>query len=329
MLLLSVMGLTVQIHRWMETRYEIRAGEGEMPYLYGSRCQCAYAIVDKGTDAVAWKGWNAPEVWNLLEGGELRIPAYSLTAEPVSIGAGCRYRAEEIKCVHASKLAAIIQHSFPYLSLSELTEKVNEAMGNGAVSNLTEGEAICAAQQAIWKAWYADRFESEKRYVSIRGMEEFRESDYVYPMSLNHLEKETTRGNIENLYRYYLSFENEKQRDSDMRYGMKEKSDGSFAVTVMNESEKSDTKISILKFIPEGEGPVLIGYAPRARKEPLKLKNFREVTDMRPNQIAIHIGAAAEMGMPHIARMLMTVGIVLISAGVVLAIRCLVILRKE
>ena len=102
------------------------------------------------------------------------------------------------------RLKAILIHSFPYLSPEELEKEVNSILGAGTLTDLTVGEAISAAQQAIWKVRYEEYLISRKLYVSIRGMGEYDVKQFCYPGSLeDSREQSTTAPNIRNLYHFY------------------------------------------------------------------------------------------------------------------------------
>ena len=209
----------------------------QQPYLYGSRCQCAYTILDDTLESDLWTGWNAPEIWNLTEvgTGRTRIPAYQLTADPVDLeDMTGLYQAVPMDSGDESRLREILLHSFPYLSTVEIENEVNRVLGAGTVTDLTEGEAISAAQQAIWKIRYGDRMVSRKTYVSLRGISEYQLDRFVYPDSLKESrEQSTTVANIRNLYRYYLTLDG--QDEIILRrvyYDAERMADGSYRITV-------------------------------------------------------------------------------------------------
>ena len=360
--------------------YEIQNGEESKPYQYGSRCQCAFSVWAADLEERIWSGWNAPEIWNLAEEGKPDDPgiaAYSLTAEPVTgMEEVCKYKEAYLQGREGNKLRAIMLQSFPYLSLDELENRVNGMLGEGAAESLTEGEAICAAQQAIWKVWYADRFESEKLYVSIRGISQYQPSRFLYPESLqNSTEQESTERNIQNLYRYYLSLAGDAPAQegeisfTDVSYASRQRADGTTAVTVtfgINANrqtehlyvtvrcgnfyrrepvqekqvqmqftglEKEEAVILMLdgigqelqafQYLPEGEGPVLIGCRTQNRRMFAQMQIGPE-EEKADRVIVIHMEPVMEM--PEIAcqpMILMGIGIVLICIGVMVAVRCM------
>ena len=214
----------------------------QQPYLYGSRCQCAYTILDDTLELDLWTGWNAPEIWNLTEEGtgRTRIPAYQLTADPVDLeDMTGLYRVVPMDSEDESRLREILLRSVPYLSTEEIENEVNRVLGSGTVSDLTEGEAISAAQQAIWKIRYGDRMVSRKTYVSLRGISEYQLDRFVYPDSLKESrEQSTTVANIRNLYQYYLTLDVEEDIVLHrVQYDAERTADGRYRITVTVETD--------------------------------------------------------------------------------------------
>lgn len=384
MVLIAVLVLPVSAYaQQMPEIYEINHSDESKPYQYGSRCQCAFSVWDEAGEKVIWTGWNAPEVWNLVGAGseEPGIPAYSLTAEPVAeMDAVCGYTVKPLSCEDSEKLQAIVLHSFPYLSLEELEKRVNDVRGEGSIVNLTEGEAISAAQQAIWKVWYADRFESEKLYVSIRGISQYRMSRFLYPGSLEDTtEQDTTKSNIRNLYQYYLGicgtdFKTEEELAfADVKYESVRMEDGSTSVTVsfriagipetedlyltvsgegflrrepvregevtlsftgLEKEERillmldgTQTRMRAFQFVSEQNAPVLIGCRMQKHRVFAQLQVGPEEEDDHSRIVVIHMDRIVPVsefsGLPVI---LMGIGIVLICAGLAVAICCM---RKD
>lgn len=209
----------------------------QQPYLYGSRCQCAYTLLDDTLGSEQWTGWNAPEIWNLAEEGIGRtgIAAYQLSAEPVDLeNMTGLYQAVPMDSGDEGRLREILLHSFPYLSTVEIENEVNRVLGAGTVTDLTEGEAISAAQQAIWKIRYGDRMVNRKPYVSLRGISEYQLDRFVHPAGLEESrEQSTTVTNIRNLYHYYLTLDGQNKIIlRRAHYDAERTADGSYRITV-------------------------------------------------------------------------------------------------
>ena len=196
----------------------LRISDEGQPYLYGSRYQCQLILCESenrtGTQRIYW---NAPEIINLiceLENGSQSIPVYcmdSVVSKPVP---GDTYRRinledrEEFGGEDGGRLRAVLLGSFPHLSLEEIEKRVNEAMGEGQVRQLTQGEVLSAAQQAIWTIGSGGGYVIDRNYVSIRGMSHYDPAQFVYPESLTAcVESPYTWGNIQNLYQYFLEME--------------------------------------------------------------------------------------------------------------------------
>ena len=379
MVLIALLGQPVVAHAQQMTEfYEICNSDESKTYQYGSRYQCAFSIWDEKTGQLVWTGWNAPEVWNLTGEEPCGIPAYSLTAEPVmEMEAVCRYKKEPLSCKEKERLQAIMLHSFPYLSLEELEEKVKDMLGEGTVVNLTEGEAISAAQQAIWKVWYGEQFESEKLYVSIRGISQYQPSRFLYPESLdNSTARETTVNNIRNLYQYYLSFTGEESKTegelgfSDVKYESVQTEDGSvevsvsFAIEGISESENlyltvngegfcrrepvcereikltfsglekeegitlmldgTLEELQVFRFVSEQNVPELIGCRMEKHRAFAQLQIGPQTEENRNRIIVIHMDRIVPIAsFSNLSMILMGIGIFLICAGLLVAIRCM------
>ena len=193
------------------------ADEGQM-YLYGSRYQCQL-VLEEGENGTGTQRiyWNAPEIINLIsvqENDPHSIPVYSMDgviAQPIPGDTYRRINLEDREALRGEagrRLRAVLLGSFPYLSVEELEARANEALGEGQVRQLTQGEVLTAVQQAIWTIGTGGAYEVDRNYVSIRGMSHYEQRQFVYPESLTDCtESRYTYGNIQNLYRYYLEME--------------------------------------------------------------------------------------------------------------------------
>ena len=182
------------------------------PYLYGSRYQCQVICRESGSMDQIY--WNAPEILNLTcrqEGVRHSIPVYCMdgvTAQSIEGNSYRRINLEdrvELDGTVTGKLRAILTETFPFVTVEEIALRVNRTMGEGSVRNLTQGEVIAAAQQAIWTIGNGGKYTVDRIYVSIRGISQYDLSEFVYPESLTDCaESVHTWNNIGNLYRYYL-----------------------------------------------------------------------------------------------------------------------------
>ena len=379
-LMVGNMGFSVRAVQ-SDQSYFVSWKEADQPYLYGSRYQCAYTILEEGTQRVLWSGWNAPEVLNLTDnsGKESAVPAYTFTGEPFQISEKTLiYRKENLDGETGEIISGIISKSIPYASVEEIEEAANQVLGAGSVVNLTVGEAITAAQQAIWKVSYGDRYVSQQTFVSIRGMGEYAPEQFLHPESLmESAEQERTEENIKNLYQYYLYQQDrlaETQLDvSNVRYDVRQQDDGSYMIEVsfeipypdaitdlnltvqcgmMTETEKvSDKQMTLLfqgmekpepvelilhgtcrkwkayQYIPEGEGPILVGGDPYSQVFfAITQAGQCEQADASEdeNVFTVHIdNECGELISRNIVQLLISGGMLLVFLGIWSGIRCL------
>lgn len=188
------------------------------PYLYGSRYQCQLICKESGNPGEIGRiYWNAPEIFNLTffqDGERISIPVYCLDGVAVQISKGNNFRRINLEDRvdfnddAGGRLRAILMETFPYMAIEEISNRVNMIMGEGSLIELTQGEVIAAAQQAIWTIGNSGKYTVDRNYVSIRGISQYDLSEFVYPESLSYcVESVHTWNNIENLYRYYLELE--------------------------------------------------------------------------------------------------------------------------
>ena len=232
--------------------YVLRFDDAGKPYLYGSRYQCKHSYNDPeaGPNSV-WTFWNAPEIFNLVylsEDGEQSIPAYCTDADTSTVSDDSIYYRRinlEDSDYHgsgaAARLRAVLLHSFPYLSVETVAANVNIVLGEGTVQNLTQGELLSATQQAIWEITHGEKYTVNENYVSVRGMDQYDVSKFVYPESLAAcVEGEFTGSNITNLYQYFLGLEGmgpiadavSEFTFRDVVYDAVREEDGTYTVTV-------------------------------------------------------------------------------------------------
>ena len=232
--------------------YVLRFDDTGKPYLYGSRYQCKHSYNDPaaGPNSV-WTYWNAPEIFNLVylsEDGERSIPAYCTDADTSTVSDTSIYYRRinlEDSDYHesgaAARLRTVLLHSFPYLPVETVAANANGILGEGAVQNLTQGELLSATQQAIWEITHGEKYQVDKNYVSIRGMDQYDASQFVYPESLDAcVEGEFTESNITNLYQYFLALEGmapiadavSEYTFRDVIYDTVQEEDGTYTVTV-------------------------------------------------------------------------------------------------
>lgn len=232
--------------------YVLRYDDLGQPYLYGSRYQCEHSYNDPyaGPNSV-WTYYNAPEIFNLVYTGADQthsIAAYCTDADTSTFSGGSIYYRRinlEDSTYHesgaAARLRAVLLHSFPYLSVEAVAANANQALGEGSVQQLTQGEVISATQQAIWEITHGEKYTVDDHYVGVRGMNAYDPAQFVYPQSLNDcIESTYTEANIQNLYQYFLNLPGQApMADAVSEYSLQNvaydaarQEDGTYTVTV-------------------------------------------------------------------------------------------------
>lgn len=240
--------------------YVLHYDDEGQPYLYGSLYECKHSYNDPeaGSNSV-WTYLNAPEIFNLVyEGsdGNHSIAAYCTDADTSTIsGDDIYYRRLNLEdsTYHisgaAARLRAVVLNSFPYLSVEDVAENANQAMGADAIQQLTQGEVISATQQAIWEITHGEKYNVDQNYVKIRNVSGYDRSKFVYPESLDAcVESEYTAANIQQLYQYFLNLPGQSPAADaiseytfeNVVYNAVREADGTYTVTV---SYTIDTKL--------------------------------------------------------------------------------------
>ena len=194
----------------------LKIADDGQTYLYGSRYQCQLILREEKSGGTRRIYWNAPEIINLtcaFENNTPCIPVYCMDGvndQPVPGNPYRRINLEDRKELGGEvggRLRAVLMGTYPQLSVEEIEDRANEALGEKQIRQLTLGEVLTATQQAIWTIGN-DAYEVDRNYVSIRGMSQYDLSRFVYPESLMVCaESPYTRENIENLYRYFLEMQ--------------------------------------------------------------------------------------------------------------------------
>ena len=230
--------------------YVLGFDDGSQPFLYGSRYECKHSYNDPaaGPNSV-WSYWNAPEVFNLVytqDGASKSIPAYCTDAD-TSTKSNTYYRRinlEDSRYHEADapgRLRSVVLNTFPYISVEQVAMNANAVLGEGALQELTQGEVISATQQAIWEITHGNKYNVDQNYGSIREMDAYDPSEFVYPESLDACVEGTyTASNIENLYNYFLGLPGtapmadafSEYSITDLRYDAVRQEDGTYTVTV-------------------------------------------------------------------------------------------------
>lgn len=187
-------------------------GEGSKPYLYGSRYEFKHSYNDPASgESSVWTYWNCPEIFNLVNTvSGSSIAAYCTDADTSTTGNSSYRRINlEDSTYHepgaAAKLRSIILNTFPRKTVAEVAAAANAA--GFPVVELSQGELICATQQAIWETSHGDKYTVNDHSTGLRGMSSYNEADFVYPESLEATLTDYTESNMESIYNYFLSLE--------------------------------------------------------------------------------------------------------------------------
>lgn len=229
--------------------YVLGFDDGSQPFLYGSRYECKHSYNDPaaGPNSV-WTYWNAPEVFNLVytqDGVSKSIPAYCTDAD-TSTRCSTYYRRINLEDSQyhetdaPARLRSVVLNTFPYISVEQVAVNANAVLGEGTIRELTQGEVISATQQAIWEITHGNKYNVDQHYGSIREMDAYDLSEFVYPESLEAcVEGVYTASNIENLYNYFLGLAGtapmadaaSEYSITDLRYDAVRQEDGTYTVT--------------------------------------------------------------------------------------------------
>lgn len=185
----------------------------ETPYVYVSPFTVDHTILSGGGSRHFSGTW-APRIYRLIGDQGHAVTAYSADAA-AEVRPGARYRRLNLEDstyfsdAAAGKLRAIVEESFPYLGLEDVQERANgwlESMGMLEIENLQSGEAILAAQIAIWKVAMGHSYSVNALFDGCTDLGEY-QSAVVYREELSQQITDSTEKNIESLYTYFFNLE--------------------------------------------------------------------------------------------------------------------------
>ena len=190
----------------------VYSGEGAKPYLYGSSYEFKHSYNDPAAGANSvWTFWNCPEIFNLVSSitGE-SVAAYCTDAD-TSTSVNSVYRRINLEdstyyaAGAAGKLRSILLNTFPRKSLEEVAAAANAA--GYTVVEPALGELISATQQAIWKTAHGQKYTVNDHFTGERFYSASEKELYVNPESLDYIESQYSKSNMENLYAYFMAME--------------------------------------------------------------------------------------------------------------------------
>ena len=226
------------------------------PYLYGTPFMVYHSITTP-SGAHYYDGDNHPEVFNLInttkltsggEGTYASIPAYCTDAS-TEIRDGYHYRRINLEdstyfsSGTAGKLRAVIMHAFPYQNVESIQDEANiwlQSKGLPELLNLQSGEAILAAQTAIWKLANGSHYEIVDNYSGRTNLSDGYLAKTVFTDTADQEESENTKQNIISLYDFYCNLDAmapkyDAASESSLenpRYSSARNSDGTYTITV-------------------------------------------------------------------------------------------------
>lgn len=194
----------------LTSAYEVRA-----PYLYVSPFRIRYSIQGRVTEdsGILYNLINTTKLTGTGTGAYGSIAAYSLTASSQK-QENIAYRRINLEDNgHVSreisgKIRAVLLNSYPYIKdLRTVEEWANswlESQGMAPVCGLQSGEAILAAQTAIWKLVHGDSFQISAFYSGMRNlqMDSRWQEKIAYPDITAQKPTEHTASNIESMCQY-------------------------------------------------------------------------------------------------------------------------------
>lgn len=226
------------------------------PYLYGTPFMVNHSITDENGDYY-YSGNNHPEVFNLINttklnaGGDGTYASIAAYCTDASTGIRDNFVYRRINLEDstyyesgaAGRIRAVVLRAFPYMDVESIQTSANiwlKAQGLPEVTNLQSGEAILAAQTAIWKLANADHYEVLENYSGCTQLSESYLSDTVFKDSADQAETEYSAQNITGLYEYYRNLDGETARYDAVSESTIEKpvytsvmdADGHYTITV-------------------------------------------------------------------------------------------------
>lgn len=197
-----------------------------VPYFYISPFAVRYTLTGKnGRESAA----SSPRLFNLINTTKLRdggegpyasIAAYSLSVSPV-IEESTGFRRVNLEDSGyftdsaAKMLRAVVLNAFPRKNLIALQVRANfwlRREGLPEIVNLQSGEAVLAAQAAVWKLANGENLDIQSLYGGINTQEN-RDDAVDLGMPLER-ETEHTAQNVASLFRFLYNLEPEEPRYS-------------------------------------------------------------------------------------------------------------------
>ncbi len=183
----------------------------EIPYDYLTPFRVEHTIL--GRNGYASES-AAPRIFRLVEENGHSVSGYGADVA-AGMEEGARYRRINLEDspyfsdAAAGKLRAVVEESFPRCQLETLQERAStwlEARDLPEVTNLQSGEAILAAQIAIWKLSGGNRYSVNALYGGVSDLGDLRES-VTHTEALLQGETEHTAQNVSGLYTYFINLE--------------------------------------------------------------------------------------------------------------------------
>lgn len=268
--------LPVSAHARQQDPYVLTYPEApeEMPYDYVSPFTIANTVLN-GDGSRYFSGTSVPRVVRLTGETDHTVTAYSADAA-AEIQPGARYRRLNLEDssyfsdAAAGKLRAIVEGSFPRLAVEEVQNRANrwlESRELPEIENLQSGEAILAAQIAIWKVAMGNSYSVNAMFDGVTDLGEY-QGKVVHSEEFLQQATDSTGKNIERLYTYFINLEpaapmNVLISDAAITRMV-------FACTREEEGYTTDVSVTIQGEIREGDALTLVvSCGEETREQPL------------------------------------------------------------
>lgn len=239
-----------------EEAYALSCGDPK-PYAYVTPFAVGQTVFHR--DGTQWgSGSCAPRIYHLTGEDGHSVFAYSANAAAEGLGSYRRINLEDsplFSRTAAGKLRAISANSFPRKQVGEIQESANQwlrEMGLSQIRELQSGEAILAAQIAIWKTAGGNSYQVNSLYSGRMDLGEM-ENTALYGEETAQQETDNTGDNVSLLYAYFSNLDPIQPSDVLL-------SDASITRTVytcVQEENGYCADISVTVSGPVGEGLLL------------------------------------------------------------------------
>lgn len=287
----------INARAFQEEAYALTCEEGK-PYAYVTPFAVSHTVFRRdGTQC--FSGMWGPRIYSLTGENGQPLCAYSANGAAGEVGAGSyrRVNLEDslfLPRAAAGRLRAISECSFPRKPLGSLQESANgwlTEMGLPKIQELQSGEAILAAQIAIWKTAGGNSYSVNSLYAGTVDLGEC-ENTVRHREEITQQETDNTGTNVELLYTYFCNLE--PMPPSDVLI-----SDASITRTVYNCVQEeagysADISVTISGTVEEGDSLILTAQCEgQTQEQPIVGEgeysfSFSGLTERSAAKLSIH-----------------------------------------